>query len=146
LFALAAEQYKYRPVFLATCIVPVVEVVFVGLVNLFLAVSFKDFTFLIGVLTTLALLRLVYGLFYVALADHCFRRLIENPPPPLATNMPAVVDHSGGARIIQPGVVPGSTLTRNACPSCQVQLEYMRQPDTPTQVHCYNCQALVEFD
>jgi hypothetical protein len=52
----------------------------------------------------------------------------------------------GGARIIQPGVAVDSK-TRAACPSCQAPLEYNRNPGgEPTQVQCYKCQAIVEFD
>jgi LSD1 subclass zinc finger protein len=47
-------------------------------------------------------------------------------------------------RIIQPGIAAGQQ--RAACPSCATQLEYQKAPSGPTQVQCYKCQAIVEFD
>jgi len=46
-------------------------------------------------------------------------------------------------KFVQPGV---ATMARDNCPSCGVQLEYTRSFGNTTQVQCYECQALVEFD
>jgi hypothetical protein len=146
-FFLFVEQYGYKSVLITACIMPLVELIFIACLVPAMIVT-DNGSEAGGVFANLALLlHAGYGLLYVALVDRCFCRLIANPPP-LASNMIAVGNSrgAGGARIIQPGVAPGSSITRNACPSCQVELEYTRQVGIATQVQCYSCQALVEFD
>jgi len=80
------------------------------------------------------------GLIFTFFADRSMVRLINDPPP---RNGGVIVTSTGGARVVQPGV---ATMARDNCPSCGVQLEYTRSFGNTTQVQCYECQALVEFD
>jgi predicted RNA-binding Zn-ribbon protein involved in translation (DUF1610 family) len=41
---------------------------------------------------------------------------------------------------------PRGQHVKSECPSCGAMLEYAKSSNSATQVQCYKCQAIVEFD
>jgi len=117
---------------------------FGGEVAMTIVMSFSyDYTILI-ILFFVLLIHVALGLAFIGTYDTVMIELLNDAT--YGNNTGVVGGGGGGARIITPGNVPGGA-RQAACPSCQVVLEYTAAANgAATQVECYNCKAIVEFD